>query len=1014
MNGKKVSEKISGTISEKLSNITSHIFGGVKEGILNFFNNKESWGRKVLDSLVKVERFITGELVTDPYIAKNYPLSFFTHLRTNLLRLSAQKEAEKNIANIFSVLSDKDGKEAGNRAREVLAFQDSLNRLLFKFFNYYALEKENLPALIEEIKRKRTFLDDEQIQALRNIWNDFRTKRKVIEMESGEPLTIDKIYGKTKAFQLAKDKGYVSEVEKIFRDIMGEPNLKLEDVYFPLISPEYYLKRYGIEKLHPIMPKKVMKMKGFYEKPRTIDPSESVWATFEDPFEAYKFFQESFYFTREFNDIMLQALSHYDLFRRMTKEEIVKLMEYIGDRTHGRFIKREELEKIGLKSLVDKLTPDEDGILIYNFSPQGFQDRFTKLERFIFDLIAGGLTDRELAQLGITRQTFIIPNKYGRWLEKMLQGYGGLYRFSPELAEIFDKIRLFTTFWKKLVTIYLGGVPFQTMNAIGDVWRLASFHPEALSKLREAAELMSAYLGRNLDKLKAKYTPEQLERRLKIIEEVAHSYVDFITDAKTPYLRSLFKETNDLGVFNVFRTIDDFLQRVYEGREGVTKLASALYNIERVERGFAPVFRGAPDYILEMYRQGYIYEAIGAYGRHITVDYAAMNPTFKAVFSNFLTPFAFWYVRNFKSLIDLSIKTKGIVPAFAYILPLVVMTFFNYHPNDKKAREYEENLPDWVKYSLHFNIKANSFLKKIFNLKQDYFTIAFQSPWEIAASFFGIEKIWALFDDWRNKKISDEFFRDKVIEEITGGAITRQFRNLMNPVLKAFVDINANRNSFTGRKIVRDELLGTPQAKQIQVAYFLSQLSLTPIIPLMGITNSADIDFLLRDVDRRGLDSGWKTAIRVMWETIRKGYLDEGFKRALQIRDWDYSNFLMRSFYEEVTPRQKSFIDYAERTLNAFLKGNYEEFQRRIEDVRLGKVPSVTIDMLNNYFNRPTTVERIISNFAQKKLPPEMKEKVDALITINQLRRRLQQLNKGFRNQAIDSIQDYLESLKEQ
>jgi hypothetical protein len=535
----KISEKVSGAISENLSKISSHLLSGIKEGIVNFFTNKDSWGKKVLDSLVKVERFLTGELVTDPYIAKNYPLGFFTQLRINLLNLKSQKEAEKNIAKVFSVLSDMGGKTAGDKAREVLAFQDSLNRLLFKFFNYHALENENIFALIEEIKRKRTFLDEEQIQALRNIWEDFRIKRRIIEMESGEPLTIERIYGKTKAFQLAKDKGYVEEVEKIFRDIMGEPGLKLEDVYFPLISPEYYLKRYGIEKLSPIMPKKVIKMRGFYEKPRTIDPSQSVWATFEDPLEAYKFFQQSFYFTREFNDIIYQALFHYDLFRRMTKEEIVKLMEYIGNRTHGRFIKREELEQIGLKSLADKLAPEEDGILIYHFSPQGWQDRFTNYEKFVFELIAEGLTDKELEQLGVKRLTFIIPNKYGRWLEKMLQSYGGLYRFSPELAEIFDKVRLVTTFWKKLVTLYLGGIPFQMTNAIGDVWRLASFHPEALSKLIEAAELTNAYFAGNLEKLKAKYTSEQLKRRLKILEEVAHSYVDFITVAKTPFKKSI-------------------------------------------------------------------------------------------------------------------------------------------------------------------------------------------------------------------------------------------------------------------------------------------------------------------------------------------------------------------------------------------------------------------------------------------------------------------------------------------
>jgi hypothetical protein len=95
------------------------------------------------------------------------------------------------------------------------------------------------------------------------------------------------------------------------------------------------------------------------------------------------------------------------------------------------------------------------------------------------------------------------------------------------------------------------------------------------------------------------------------------------------------------------------------------------------------------------------------------------------------------------------------------------------------------------------------------------------------------------------------------------------------------------------------------------------------------------------------------------------------------------------------------------------LRGDYDEFLKRIEDVKEGRVPSVSLDLLNQYFNRPTVMERVLSNLAAKELPPELRQQVDALITLNKIRRRLRQMNKGFRNQAIDTIQEYLDSLKD-
>jgi hypothetical protein len=388
-----------------------------------------------------------------------------------------------------------------------------------------------------------------------------------------------------------------------------------------------------------------------------------------------------------------------------------------------------------------------------------------------------------------------------------------------------------------------------------------------------------------------------------------------------------------------------------------------------------------------------------------------MNPAFRRIFSNALAPFAFWYVRNFKSLLDYSIQTRGLAPLIFYVAPIAALYLYNHRDGDPKALEYEQRLPDWVKYSLHINLNISPSVQKALNLKQDIITVNFQTPWDIAAQFLGIDKIWKLYEQWRDKKITDEFFKDSLAGTLLLDVPTRTALNLLNPVIKAFIDIRANRDSFSGRKIVPDHLVDTPQATNLKVAHILNSISLTPLIPMMGATNQQDIENILEDVDQRGLDKNWKVALRTMGEALKKP-LD--IKKSLLIRDYDWSNMMRRDVYEAAEVQKRNFESYAAKTLEALLKQDFETFNKRIDDVKQGNVPGVELELLAQYFARPTTIKQVLKRVAALKLPPEKRKQVEQLLNLFDVQEKIRQTNKAFRNQTMESIQEYLDSLSNQ
>jgi len=1007
--GKKISEKIITRLEPQIEKASQTISEGVATGVKDFFTKKGAWGREFTDWIRKGWRFITGEMILDPEVAKRYPLLHRTEIQLNLTRAKSEVEMSRIFNDIFSAFDWKKDIPPAERMREVLRIFQDADKLLEKFLDERIIMKEDLSTPLNELRKRIIALEPDQLQALKNRITALRAVRATLEEKERQRITMETIYPDAAKYglKLARDKGYLGELEKMFRNTFGIDDLKLEDIYFTQLSPEYYRVRYGLDRLTPLMPKKIAEKKSFMEKARYF----SIWKAFEDPLEAEQFFWRTFYFDRRVNKTIQETLFDGDILKKLSPQEIKKLTDYTGDFGQNRTINREMLKKAGLTEILEKIPADEEGVILKLFTTGPENWKISQSERALLNLMAEGKTDRELLDIGIRRRVYLLPVSYERAFTKLLESYGGTKGWISPIEDLIAGIRYPVTFWKKLVTLYLGGIPFQTMNAVGDLYRMVSFAPEATRKLGMAARVLWDYnIKGDIKGIERRYGPQRAKEIIKLIDETSFAYVDYVTDVQTPFLRSI-KERPPGSPLNIWYWIDDTLQMIYQFRESVPKLSVALWNLDRVKAGLLPKFRGSPSWIKSMYDAGYIYEAIGTYGRYVTVDYAAMNPAFRRIFSNMIAPFAFWYMRNFKSLLDYSIQTKGIAPALSFGIPIAILYLFNNREGDPKAREYEEHLPDWVRYSMHINVEVPQSIKKMFNLKQDYMTINFQTPWDVAAQFIGIDKVWKLFDQWRDNKITDEYFKEAIVYSMLMEAPTETALGLLNPVIKSFIDIRANRDIYTGRKIVPDRLVGTPQAMQHQIAHFLGGVSLTPLIPMMGMVNQADMDVLLREIDKRGLDTKWKTALQVLWEQLKRPI---DIKKAMAIRDYDWSNFAKRDIYENYEIQKRNFEDYMERVMTDLLKGNIEGFNKRIEDIKLGNVPGVEPELAADYFNRADTMKRIIRRAAELKLPPEKREQIERLLNMFDIKQKLRQMNKGFRNQTTESLQEYFESLLEQ
>lgn len=1019
---KKITERLTGYLGrhiEDVAQIFAQSFVDSAKGVQESFKGLTDDLSKSLRTGI---RWLFGELVPDPYIRKTYsaPATKFA-IDVNQISSNVRTYLDLTYGTLFSGLKE-DPKKGIYQVDKIKKITGLLRDGDYYLRNSLAMrsEVETGEVMNKWLELKKAFfnLEPDERTAFANIFRDYGAKLAIQEAKLGKRVTLETIYPEfEKTIALARQKGYIERIEKDLNTIFDEP-MRLEQFYYPQISPAFIKERWNVDiedivkkgNIPLRLPSNLKQKKEFYEKARHLSP----WEMFEDPEAGFRHFHITWAVEKEYERVLKETLADTDILGRLTKEELQAFVNYIGNLEHGRFITKKQLIENGLESIVAKLPIEEEGIVIHSIINAPTLGKLTNEERFVLNQLVSGIPEDVLRQMGLERRFYFIPVRFERWMKKYLDDFSRFSLFGKDLDPAYHTVRLLTTTWKKYVTMFLNLVPFPANNLIGDSIRVASYNPEAFKALGNTIRVLRAFitegLGPGFEKRLAQYyTPQQIARKKEGIKHLAYGILDYLTHPYAPQMEKMLRQPARSPV-DWFSILHDKIVGLNQIREMIPKLTVFLNNLERVEKGLLPIFRGAPKYITELWEKGYVYEALAGYARYVTVDYAAIHPTFRRLFSNVLFPFAYWYLSNFRSLVELSIKTKGAAPLLAYITPIAIANLFN--NQTEKLREYDKKLPDWVRYSFHINFEVSPTLRKYFKNKE-IITLQFETPWDIAARFVGIDRIWRAYENWQKGQITDEFFRDE-ISMATFAGMGKQFENLLNPVLKAFLDIRANRDSFTGRKIVDEHLLGTPQSRNLQVAHFLDALSLTPAIPLMGITNQADLDYILKEADLRGAEPGTKLALKTLWEVIQKGAGEPAIKRAFGIREYDFSGLMSKAVYEPFSIQKRNTEDYCERILRSLERGDIEEFRQRVEDIKNGDAPGIEIEQLDQFFARPTTVRRLLRRIAALKLPPEERQKFLEVLRIHELIETIKKMPRAYKNDSVESLMQLYEALNKE
>lgn len=430
------------------------------------------------------------------------------------------------------------------------------------------------------------------------------------------------------------------------------------------------------------------------------------------------------------------------------------------------------------------------------------------------------LTSPALA-LGQQHQMFIVPAEVANKLERFRES--NQPNIISEIARIETKVF-------KMLALHFNPITWQRQNILSNNVMLAAESLTALGKQPEALQL-----------LRGKLTGPHYDLLLELINDARIYSSSFIGTGvgstraiNHPDLRQYRSQsTSTLGKLNPFgdNPIGDFW-RAYQSKlhtiEAIPKVALFLENYDNLTHGIPvkpiTVSLGglAPGTVL----------AVGRSARELNGDFAAVTDKMKII-QGFGFPFAIWYMKISPQVLRGLGHINASWGVKAMLALLIAIQIWNHvlYPETEDAM-------DWQKEFLHINTPF-----KDEHGNPYYWSL--QTPLDGAGQWVGLDKVQGNLDEVLANRMTLEEAAGKQLNDMFGfqkdsampfmTAAGSLLGKLLNPAVKAFADLRANRDSFTGQEIVsksNPNLWGTlshmtpdnPEGQKIQRAYFLKQM----------------------------------------------------------------------------------------------------------------------------------------------------------------------------------------------
>lgn len=389
-------------------------------------------------------------------------------------------------------------------------------------------------------------------------------------------------------------------------------------------------------------------------------------------------------------------------------------------------------------------------------------------------------------------------------------------------SDLITILNRLTSKWKGL-TINFAGMTFQVMNITGDIANIARADLGSLTYLpRAARELLSkkpdakllVKLGEELEVLNSGFVSSEVEGLLQTRE-----FNRFLSPAKRAFLSPALVSDRLLSFFNYRENIPRlalFLKNVQRLEGGEEALLEALRRVPEGERLLptAEQFRARePLKTAEVKTEGLPpMRAAAKAAREIPVDYGKFTPDENRFLRGLVLPFYSWTKQNTVGWVKFTAQNPGKMTGLA-LAPWAVMEAWN----NTRFPEVEDGLKEYLRERPHI---ITGFIDE--NGKHIVLDLG-ALPASAAAGVLGLQAVPGRISAVMREKITLTEAGKKVLRDVAK-APGKNVLDLLSPLIKVPFELIANKNFFTGSKIVPARKEGTPEAELLRTRHAVESL----------------------------------------------------------------------------------------------------------------------------------------------------------------------------------------------
>jgi hypothetical protein len=590
----------------------------------------------------------------------------------------------------------------------------------------------------------------------------------------------------------------------------------------------------------------------------------------------------------------------------------------------------------------------------------------------------------DITAIGRPYKTYLVPDYVFDTLTNFRKGAGT----SSSFDKVMRQLRRATTVWKKFALSPLGaGAKFHTTNLIGDFETLSRSVPDAINP-RDMGTAIKVMWAMN-PKHNVQLTPfEERLKQLLLDKDVLGS--GFVREFSEKWPISLGKP---ISFVNPMSWIDE-VNKAASFREAWLRATSASYNLHRLDTGKEVMGIGMEKVISSLDPES----AIGHVARNFAVDYMAVPEWYSSWIRNFAAPFATYWQKNAANYAKY-FAARPLDATMRFVGPRMLLWAWNnydgYIPGlEMNNRFVEEHLQDWLKSKTHLNL---GFHDTDGDGENDRVVVVSPDlPSDMAMSFLGINEIGSRITKIRMGRMAAKEAAFETLADM-GISIPETMNKLSGPLIKTYMALAHNKDTWTNKPIVPDDAKGLSDWEKYK-SYYLPYFAANLIPPINTMVMSAKTN-----------DPIWKTFVerQKFWTAL--GYQTFDPYRQEQLDEFEARNEIDSKVNTILNRLEFEYVN-SDINLEAFRESEtYKDAIEKLNSEGIPVEPRVLTNFIANPYIRLRKMEWMLERAKTDKEKQELNTQIKRQRKIIEIL-SIRQDPKDMRMAIIKGLQDLRES----